>query len=261
MTDAAKPVLWHIPISHYSEKARWALDWKGIGYEPRAPIAGAHMAVAMWLTRGELKTFPVLEIGDRKIGDSTAIIAALERAKPDPPLYPDDQTELRRALAIEEWFDENLGPDIRLLAWHEIRKDPEVLATMARSATPPRFRDRPAAETIGRRLGSAYVNLRFRVGSEESAARARAGVLAALGRLELELEDSGGEFLVGDRFSVADLTVAALMYPLVNPPEGPAVMTTLPPALEAFRAPLVERPGYRWTETMYTRFRSGVPVA
>jgi len=25
------PVLWHFPISHYNEKARWALDWKGIG--------------------------------------------------------------------------------------------------------------------------------------------------------------------------------------------------------------------------------------
>ena len=24
------PVLWHIPFSHYSEKVRWALDYKGI---------------------------------------------------------------------------------------------------------------------------------------------------------------------------------------------------------------------------------------
>src|SRR5262245_9222949 len=24
------PLLWHIPLSHYSEKVRWALDYKGI---------------------------------------------------------------------------------------------------------------------------------------------------------------------------------------------------------------------------------------
>ena len=27
--SASKPLLWHIWISHYSEKARWALDYKG----------------------------------------------------------------------------------------------------------------------------------------------------------------------------------------------------------------------------------------
>ena len=26
----SRPVLWQIAISHYSEKVRWALDWKGI---------------------------------------------------------------------------------------------------------------------------------------------------------------------------------------------------------------------------------------
>jgi glutathione S-transferase len=24
------PLLWHIPLSHFSEKVRWALDYKGI---------------------------------------------------------------------------------------------------------------------------------------------------------------------------------------------------------------------------------------
>jgi hypothetical protein len=26
------PLLWHIPLSHYSEKARWALDYKRIAH-------------------------------------------------------------------------------------------------------------------------------------------------------------------------------------------------------------------------------------
>jgi hypothetical protein len=26
------PLLWHIPLSHYSEKVRWALDYRGIAH-------------------------------------------------------------------------------------------------------------------------------------------------------------------------------------------------------------------------------------
>ena len=41
--SSEKPVLWHIPISHYSEKARWALACKGVEHERRAPLPGAHI--------------------------------------------------------------------------------------------------------------------------------------------------------------------------------------------------------------------------
>ena len=49
-------------------------------------------------------------------------------------------------------------------------------------------------------------------------------MIAALDRLERELDNAGGEYLAGDAFSVADLTAAALFYPLVNPPEGPSIL-------------------------------------
>ena len=90
--------------------------------------------------------------------------------------------------------------------------------------------------------------------AEEAAEHARAKIVAAFDRLERELERGGGEFLVGDSFSVADLTAAALLYPLVLPPEGPRLPDP-PEALERFRAPLKERPGYRWVEEMFRRHR------
>lgn len=102
MPRTAKPVLWHIPISHYSEKARWALAHKGVEHERRAVPGGLHMAVALALTRGKQKTFPVLELDGARIGDSTAIIAALERRFPESPLYPEDEAQRRRALELEE---------------------------------------------------------------------------------------------------------------------------------------------------------------
>ena len=43
MSDT-RPTLWHISLSHYSEKVRWALDHKRIPHRRRAVIVpGAHM--------------------------------------------------------------------------------------------------------------------------------------------------------------------------------------------------------------------------
>src|SRR5690349_16835365 len=104
------PVLWHIKVSNYNEKARWALDYKRVAHRRRDPMPGAHTLIALALTR-RTATFPVLQIDGRAIGDSTRIIAALEERFPDPPLYPTDPAERRRALELEEFFDQDLGHD------------------------------------------------------------------------------------------------------------------------------------------------------
>jgi glutathione S-transferase len=257
-----KPVLWHIPVSHFSEKARWALAYKAVEHDRRAPLPGAHIAVALWLTRGAQKTFPVLRLDGRNIGDSTAIIAALEERWPDPPLYPADPDERRRALQLEDYFDERLGPQIRLLVWHELRTDRELMEELGGSMLPGPIRDNAVARSIGATFGSAYVQVRFRVADDDAAATARAMVVEALDRLESELEATGTGYLVGDRFTVADLTAASLFYPMVNPPEGPRILPEGTPELEAFFAPLRERPGGRWVSEMFARHRRAAePVA
>jgi glutathione S-transferase len=258
MSDAL-PTLWQIDVSHYSEKARWALAWKGVEHRRRSPIPGAHMAFALWLTRGAQTTFPVLTLDGRHIGDSSAIIAALEERFPDPPLYPSDRERRWRALDLESFFDEELGPHIRQLAWHELSGDPESFAgVMERTAPAPLARISGATARYGR----AYTGLRFGAGSAETAERSRAKVLAALDRLDAELEANGGEYLVGESFSVADLTAASLFYPLVGPPEAPLPPDQpMPEGFESFRAPLKERPGFRWVAEMFRRHRKPAKAA
>lgn len=259
---AAKPVLWHIPISHYSEKARWALAMKGVEHERRAPPPGPHMLVAMALTRSTHHTFPVLRLDGRNIGDSAAIIDALERRYPEPALYPTDPDERRRALELQRFFDAELGPHIRLYAWHELTSDRRRMRELSAGMMPgPLARFKPA-EAVAGRFASGFVRLRFRVASDEAAQEAGQKVLVALDRLERELEaNGGGDYLVGDRFTVADLTAAALFYPLVDPPEGPRVLPDPPPGIETFRAPLVDRRGYRWVGEMFARHRRPAAAA
>ena len=62
------PVLYQIEISPYNEKARWALDHKGIPHVRKAPPPLLHMAWALWLTRSP--TFPVLKLDHVCVGDS-----------------------------------------------------------------------------------------------------------------------------------------------------------------------------------------------
>ncbi|HSS05044.1 MAG TPA: glutathione S-transferase family protein [Solirubrobacterales bacterium] len=256
MSDAL-PTLWQIDVSHYSEKARWALAWKGVEHRRRSPVPGAHMAVALWLTRGAQYTFPVLSIDGERIGDSTAIIAALEERYPHPALYPADIAQRLRALELEEFFDEELGPQIRQLAWYEFGNDRESFAKLMEQTAPAPLAKfgRPTAA-----YARAYTALRFRAGNAEEAERARVKVLAALDRLEAELGD--GEYLVGDSFSVADLTAASLFYPLASPEEGP-LRADSPAAkgFEVFREPLNERRGVEWVREMFRRHRKPAKTA
>jgi glutathione S-transferase len=252
-----KPVLWQIVISHYSEKARWALDYKGVEHDRRAPTPGGHMGVALWLTRGRCKTFPVLQLDGEAIGDSTAIIAALERRFPDPPLYPEDPDERRRALELEDFFDEELAPHSRLLTFHEATKDPAIVERFTRDLLPGRLADIGPVRAGAQRFFAAFVALRYGVRSDRRAELAKTKILAAFDRLESEL--GAGDYLVGECFTVADLAAASLLYPLVQPPEGPSLPPP-PEGLERFRAPLKERPGYRWVEEMFRRHRKPQPA-
>lgn len=248
-----KPTLWQIDISHYSEKARWALEYKGVDHRRRSPLPGTHIPIALVLTRGAQPTMPILQIDDETIGDSTAIIAALEARYPNPPLYPSDPEDRARALELEDWFDENLGPHARLLPFYELTQEPELFAEVAAAAVPgPLGKAKPLVGAYARN----YTRLRWNANSDEDAVRAREAIVAALDKLEAELEQGKGEFLVGDSFSVADLTAASLFYPLVVPPEGP-LPTDLPrpPALERFRESLSSRRGYRWVEETFRKHR------
>jgi glutathione S-transferase len=246
----SRVVLWHIPVSHYNEKVRWALAYKGVEHERKAPPPPFHMGAAILLTRGSQATFPVLQLHGQAIGDSTAIIAALEERYPDPPLYPADPAERERALGLEEFFDEELGPHIRLLVWHELMKDRPRAAAVAAKSMPGPLRRFPGT---ARRAGSLFLSARYHVGNADRAAIARDKMLGALDRLEAELGD--GEYLVGDAFSVADLTAASLFYPLVAPPEGPQVITDPPATWEELRDGLSERRGYKWVGEMFRRHR------
>ena len=244
----APPVLWQFRFSHFNEKARWALDWKRVAHVRRSLLPGFHIPRVLWMT-GQ-KSVPVLVLDRETIHDSTRIIERLERLQPEPALYPADETDRRRALALEDFFDEELGPHVRRALFRELLPETDFAA---------------AAFTIGCGAGtrSLYrvlfpairVAMRADMKIDDThVAQSQEKVLAALDRLEAELQPSG--YLVGDGFSVADLTAAALLAPVVFPPEFPyAPPGPLPAPVARWRDAFAGRRALRWVAEMYRRHR------
>jgi glutathione S-transferase len=243
------PVLWQIKVSHYNEKVRWALDYKRIPHRRIAPWPLFGSLPAAWLMTRAL-TLPVLRLDGRTIGDSTAIVAALEQRYPEPPLYPADAAQRERALELEDFFDEQLAPYVRRLAWFHLAPHPRAFFTAAFPDSSPLLRAafRPGAFAVTR-----AVEARFRIDAA-TAAEARRKILVAMDRIEAEVGPSG--YLVGDAFSVADLTAAALATPIVGPPERQYLPPQeQPEPLYSFAAELRARPAGRWIFEMYRRHR------
>ncbi len=243
-------VLWHIEVSHYNEKARWALDFKSIPYELRTPLPGFHGVSALAVTRGRQRRLPVLELDGRRIGDSTAIIGALEAYRPDPPLYPEDPAERARALELEDFFDEQLAPALRRYVWqHTLGDTAAVVETLIPRASARR------KQAFGRLLPVMRPVVRKDYGvNDEAAIRAVEQIRAAMDRVEQEMQPSG--YLVGERFSVADLAGAALFTPVLAPAERPYAPATVTPGVQELRDELEARDGGKWVAEMYARHRT-----
>ena len=243
------PVLWHLKVSHYNEKVRWALDYKRIPHVRRAAMPGRHEAIARRLWGG--RTFPVLELDGQAIGDSAHIIDVLERRSPEPSLYPPSPSERRRALELEEYFDAQLGPAVRLLVLHHMLDDGDLLlGTFA-----PDLRGaRRLAARAGFRGLRRRIELQFGIDAV-SVADAFDKLDAAGDCFRAEVSANG--HLAGDGFSVADLTLAALLAPAVAPEQFPYPQPQRGhPRLAPIRDRLAASGLLDWTRTIYARHRS-----
>jgi glutathione S-transferase len=228
MTSKAAPAtLLTIPLSHYCEKARWALDRAALPYREAAHAPLFHFLATKRHAGGSV---PVLVHGANNFTDSTKILMHVDSLCGEE-LYPLDPALRSEVVALEELFDTKLGPHVRRWAYSHLLSQPKLLRTIWSSGV-PRFEANVLtmlAPLVRRLVRSAY------------------GVTPQGGQRSLERIDEvfreveqvlrhGKRFLVGDRFSAADLTFAALAAPLLLPPECRAAH----PALEVVPAAMRE---------------------
>lgn len=235
--------------SHFNEKARWALDWKGIPHRRAAHMPGPHMLAINRMT-GQTAT-PVLETGGRFIAGSAAIIEHLEQRFPERALYPADPAQRDEALAIQREFDAEVGPAVRTAIFSVMIDEPAFLCRTFTS-------DRGAVTQALYRAVFPLVRARMAnangVARKEDIDRAIAIVGQTLDRVARQVEDRG--HMVGDGFDVADLTCAALLAPLVEL-DHPDMRrpAPVPERVRAFVGRFADHDAVAWVREQYARHR------
>lgn len=212
MSDAPR-VLITIPISHYCEKARWALDWAGVSYQERA-----HLQIFHWFAvrrAGGGKTAPVLVCGDRVLSDSAEIVDEADaQATPERRLLPDDPAAAAEVRALQQDFDTRLGPHGRRWMYYGLRGRRDLaIAYGCTGVSAWQRRALPLVYPAAARLIDRYLDI-----TPATAAESEAVVRTTFDEVAKRLSD-GRPYLCGDRFTAADLTFAALAASVLMPPE------------------------------------------
>jgi glutathione S-transferase len=218
-----------IPISHFCEKARWALDRAQISYTEERHVQGIHVAYAV--RAGRSRTVPVLvSDGGAVIPESAAIVRWVDdQLDPADQLYPPGAAGIEAA-NIEAWLDAGLGPDGRLWMYESTLPLIDDLERWIVDGTP---RWERVALRSGRWALTPFIR-RYLGVSAANAAAARIRIDAVFDEVAAMLRD-GRPYLCGERFTAADLAFAALSASVLIPA---AYGSPLPP-LDALPATMV----------------------
>jgi glutathione S-transferase len=241
-----------LPISHYCEKARWALERAGIPYREERHVQGIHQVIARRAGGGI--TLPVLVTPEGAIGDSAEILAWVDqRTSPERRLFPPEPGARDRVERLSRRLDEGLGPSGRRLLYIHMFAVPK-LALRFNNVGVPRWEDR--AIRYGWPLAKGRIKRVLGI-HPDSEAEDEAAVWRELD-LVAELLSDGRPYLCGERFSAADLTFAALSAPLVVPLQYGVPLPqpeVLPPRMAALVERAREHPAGRYALTLFAEHR------
>ena len=223
-----------IPISHYCEKARWALERAGIAYREEPHLQGIHQVVARRASGGH--TVPVLITPDGVLAESEQILAWVDERVPiEHRLYPGEPRERAEVERLCRRFDSELGPKGRRLMYVHMFRERRLMLRF-NNAGVPRWEDR--AVRLGwplvRRYAEWHLGIRPGVEVDDEATVWRELDFVA------DLLADGRPYLCGERFGAADLTFAALSAAVIVPPVYGTPLPQ-PDVLPASTAALVER--------------------
>lgn len=245
-----------MPISPYTERARWALDYCRVPYHFQEHLVMLGMPALRLQTgkwTGDL-TVPVLIDGPQRFFDSfdiaqhAASLRSSKESSADEGLFPRDL--LSAITEVNALSDEALDA-ARALTLLDMSHNADAL----RESVPPFIpKALSGLATPLVRLGVSYLRSEFQIRPEDRD-RHQGRLSAALERLENQLNAGGGLFLLG-RLTYADFTAAVTLQfvcpaPQNRMPLGPAMrrLFTRPELMQRFSGLLA------WRNTLYENYR------
>jgi glutathione S-transferase len=241
-----------IPISHYCEKARWALERAGIPYREERHVQGIHRFAARRAGGG--KTVPVLVTPDAVLKESQEILVWVdERTPPEHRLFPAEPGPREDIQRLCRRFDDELGPRGRRLMYIEMLPQRNLMLRYNNEGV-PRWEDRAIrfAWPFMVRFARRELDIRPGIEAEDEAAVWREFDFVA------ELLADGGPYLCGEHFGAADLTFATLSAAVVVPPVYGVPLPqpdVLPPSTAEFIERARKHPAGRYALAIFAAHR------
>jgi len=207
-----RPRLITIPLSHYCERARWALDALELDYDEVQHLQ--RFASKVTKKAGARHTVPALVHDEGVLDDSGAIVRwASARVAGDPLYAGAPRAEIE---ALEDQLAGDYGVEVRRIVYSWFFR---LLPTYMpyNDGAAPRYQG--ALLRVMRPL--IVPKMKRYLGIEpERLADARDLVRATMDSIAERLAD-GRPYLFGDQLTAADLSFAALTYVSVLPPQHP----------------------------------------
>lgn len=241
--------LYQFELSHYAEKVRLMLDYKGLAYRKIEVTPGIGQ-LELFRLSGQ-RQVPVLKDGSEVIADSTAIAEYLDRKYPDRPIIPADSKQRGLCLLMEQWADESIGLNARKVMLGALGQDQSFRKAFLPATTPDLLRG-----LVGSVPNEIFSVLGLGVGlGPEALKTAQDAMKRDLASLCFILLDQ--PYLLGDSPTMADFAVAGLtMY--VKFPSG--AYLDIPENLKGKGVPGIAdigtfEPFFKWRDRLYADYR------
>jgi glutathione S-transferase len=203
--------LYHLHWSHYVEKVRWALDFKGIPWRGIEINAFSKKEIRKF-NKGEYVPLIFDPNTQVVISDSTPILRYLDEAYQHKPLFPSEPTPRAEVLRWTLMFDSFLGLRARRLGYAQlIVEAPELLHKLFLPRILGGLLTYPGISYIATVVVAAVLTIRFRLHRNRED-EVFEGLEAFLIQVAAHIE--GRKYVVGSAFTAADLALAALLRPL-----------------------------------------------
>lgn len=211
-----------IRFSHYNEKARWALDWHRVPYVEKTYLPVLSMAGVIWhggakkqgdRVSTKWSTPLLISAEGGRLQDSAAISRHIDarHGRPDTSLYRyGAETHV-----LEDHLHDSFGPHTRRLAYFYLMQEEQLLFDIFRlnSGAAQTALVKAAWPLVKKALGNLGL-------SAERAQKSRDKVLHEFDAAAARLSKSRGAFLLGEHFSAADVSFAALASPVLAVQSG-----------------------------------------
>ncbi len=238
--------LYHFPISHYCEKIRWALDYKGIPFQFRHLAPGFHLFTTQKIA--PKTSVPIIEDEGKIVQNSSTIITYLDEKFPQKSLTPLSKNQKDEALQWEKYVDKEIGSRLRCYFYYHLLPSRSIVVPLLTNNSPWytkcafHFAFLPIRQIMHKKMNITAQT------SQESKERLQ----NAIDKLSLHMQ--GRQFMVGDSFSRADLAAVSLLAPIFEPLKyGLKWPSKIPLELKSFKEQNLDK--IQWACDLYEEYR------